>query len=303
MPPQLSIILPAKNEADRLGELLKTVKSLYPAAELVVVNDGSDDDTGAVARQFADTVVEHPYSMGNGAAVKSGARAATGKTLVFMDADGQHAPADIARLLARLETGYDMVIGARDPATHANVLRRFANLAFNWLASLLTGRRIQDLTSGFRAARADKFRRFLYLLPNGFSYPTTITMAFLRTGRPIAYIPIKARQRSGKSHISPLRDGLRCLLIILKIGSLYSPFRLFVPLSAAVFLSGAGYYAYTFATMHRLTNMSVILFISALLIFLIGIVAEQISALLYLTSDQENSNTVRDKPRSPDAPD
>ena len=193
-------------------------------------------------------VLTQPYSMGNGAAIKRGARTAAGDVIVFMDADGQHDPADIARLLDKLDQGYDMVVGARDWSGQAGVGRGVANTIYNRLASWMTGFTVRDLTSGFRAVRADKFREFLHLLPNGFSYPTTITMAFFRSAYAVAYEPIAVAKRIGKSHIRPLRDGMRFLLIIFKIATLYSPLKLFVPASAAFFLLGLGYYVYTFVT-------------------------------------------------------
>ncbi len=301
----LSIILPAKNEAEGLQQLLPNLVESHPNAELIVVNDGSIDQTSAIAKQFADVVVEHPYCIGNGAAVKSGARAASGEILVFMDADRQHSPDDIQRLLDEFEKGYEMVVGARATNTHANFSRRLANAGFNKIASLLTGIKIKDLTSGFRAVNADKFKQFLYLLPNGFSYPTTITMAFLRSGYPLTYIPINAGKRLGKSKISAIKDGLKFLLIMFKIATLFSPLRLFIPISLSVFVLGLGLYAYTFMTAGSLTNMSAILFISALLIFLIGVVAEQISSLHYVTANRyapnhpTNTHAKNKPPKSP----
>jgi hypothetical protein len=140
---------------------------------------------------------------------------------------------------------------------------------------------VLDLTSGFRAVRADKFREFLHLLPNGFSYPTTSTMAFFRSAYPVAYVPIKAAQRVGKSHIRPLKDGVRFLLIIFKIATLYSPLKLFVPASALFFVLGCSNYFYTMLTYHRLTNMSTLLWSAAVIVFLIGLISEQITALTY----------------------
>ena len=219
--------------------------------------------------------------MGNGAAIKTGARAANGSTLVFMDADGQHNPEDIHKLLSKLGEGYDMAVGARHGSSQASLGRSYANTIYNWLASWMVNRRIDDLTSGFRAVRARKFREFIYLLPNGFSYPTTITMSFFRAGYPVGYVPIMAKKRGGKSHISPLRDGMRFLLIIFKVGTLYSPLKIFVPISLAFFATGLGYYVYTFLAEHRFTNMSGLLFTTSILIFLIGLVSEQITNLLY----------------------
>ncbi|MDD5365102.1 MAG: glycosyltransferase family 2 protein [Gallionellaceae bacterium] len=277
----LSIILPAKNEAAGLELLLVRLHQEMPRAEIIVVDDGSTDETQDICERLGTKRIAHPYSMGNGAAVKSGARSASGEILVFMDADGQHDPTDIARLLERLDQGYDMAVGARPHNNHAGKHRALANSFFNRLASWMVKHRIEDLTSGFRAVRADKFRRFLHLLPNGFSYPTTITMSFFRAGFPVAYVPIQARKREGKSHIRLLRDGTRFLLIIVRIGTLYSPFRLFLPVSLTFFLMGLGYYAYTFITQDRFTNMSALMFSSAILTFLIGIVSEQITALHY----------------------
>ena len=279
--PALSIILPAKNESAAIGPLLARLRESQPAAEIIVVDDGSTDDTAAIARAAGAQVLSRPYSMGNGAAIKAGARAATGDVLVFMDADGQHDPADIARLLAKLDEGYDMAVGARGQGSQASVGRGVANGVYNRLASWMTGHPVQDLTSGFRAVRATKFREFLYLLPNGFSYPTTCTMAFFRSAYPVAYVPIVAARRIGKSHIRLVRDGVRFLLIIFKIATLYSPLKLFFPVSAGFFLLGLGNYLHTFLTEGRFTNMSALLLSAAVIVFLIGLISEQITNLTY----------------------
>jgi glycosyltransferase involved in cell wall biosynthesis len=277
----ISIVLPAKNEAAALESLLPRLRAAQPDAEILVVDDGSTDASAQVCAGHAVTVLRQPYSMGNGAAIKRGARAAKGEILVFMDGDGQHDPADIARLAARIDDGFDMVVGARDWGGQAGVGRGMANAFYNWLASRMTGHKVADLTSGFRAVRADKFREFLHLLPNGFSYPTTSTMAFFRSAYAVDYVPIKAAHRVGKSHIKPLRDGLRFLLIIFKIATLYSPLKLFVPASVVFFLLGLCNYLYTYINAHRLTNMSVLLFSASVIVFLIGLISEQITALTY----------------------
>ena len=280
----LSIIIPAKNESSVIGDLVAEIRRLHRNAEILVVDDGSDDETATLAAAAGATVLRHPISLGNGAAVKSGARAARGNTLVMMDGDGQHSPGDIASLVAKLDEGYDMAIGARDSGSHAGLGRLAANGLYNVFASLISGHRIPDLTSGFRASRADYFRKFLYLLPNGFSYPTTITMAFLRSGFPITFVPIRAVERTGKSHIRPIRDGLRFLVIIFKIATLYAPLKVFLPISGIFFASGMGYYAYTYFAMGRFTNMSLLVLSASVIIFLIGLISEQITALTFTKS-------------------
>ena len=282
----MSIILPAKNEAQTLEHLLPELRLQHPDAEILVVDDGSTDNTAQICQQHEVGRIHHPYSMGNGAAVKSGARAANGEILVFMDADGQHDPVDITRLLERLNQGYDMVVGARQFESHAGKHRAIGNVLFNRLASWMVGHKVEDLTSGFRAVRADKFKRFLHLLPNGFSYPTTTTMSFFRAGFAVSYVPIKAGRREGKSHLHPVSDGMRFLLIILRIGTLYSPFRLFLPVSLMFLLVGFSYYAFTFITEGRFTNMSALMFTSSILTFLIGIVSEQVTALHYKDTER-----------------
>lgn len=282
----LSIVIPAKNEANGLAALLPRLKVQCPDAEIIVVDDGSTDQTLDVCRSLGVSVIRHPYPMGNGAAIKSGARRASGEIIVFMDGDGQHQPEDIPRLLAKMEEGYEMVVGARTTvSSQAGLHRAAANGFYNRFASWMVGQPILDLTSGFRAVRASKFRRFLFLLPNGFSYPTTITMSFFRTGLPVAYLPIEVKKRIGRSHVRLVRDGVRFLLIIFKIGTLFSPMKLFLPVSLSFFGTGVAYYIYTYLTQHRFTNMSALLLITSVLVFLIGLVSEQIAALNFKGTD------------------
>jgi glycosyltransferase involved in cell wall biosynthesis len=277
----LTVVLPARNEAGSLTTLLPRLLAAVPGARIIVVDDGSEDDTPAVCATNGVDTIRHPYQKGNGAAIKSGARAATREILAFMDSDGQHDPNNLPDMIRQLGEGYDMIIGARKFSSQANVGRGLANAIYNRLASYMTGYHVPDLTSGFRVVRADKFREFLHLLPNGFSYPTTITMAFFRAGYSIRYVTVPVAKRIGKSHIRIWRDGARFLMIIFKIGTLFSPLKLFLPISAGFFCLGATYYAYTFLSFGRFTNMSALLFITSVLVFLIGLVSEQITSLIY----------------------
>lgn len=285
MTEKVSIVIPAKNEGESLKVLLPELRNEYPHAEIIVVNDGSTDNTVTVCEQNGVKVITHVYSKGNGASIKAGARVATGDVIVFMDGDGQHKPEDIPQLLEAMNEGTDMVVGARNRDSQASVGRLVANTFYNKMASWISGHKIQDLTSGFRAVNRQKFREFIYLLPNGFSYPTTITMAFFRAGYSIRYLPIVVRQREGKSHINFFKDGLRFLIIIFKIGTLYSPLKIFVPASLCFFLTGVGYYLYTFITRHAFSNMSAVLILSSIIVFLIGLVSEQITTLMYKDSE------------------
>lgn len=281
----ISVVLPAKNEAGAIGETIQKIFHLNYIDEVIVVNDGSTDATQRIAEQAGAKVVSHPYSKGNGAAIKTGARHATSNVIVFMDADGQHDPNDIPRLLEKIEQGYDLVVGARQKGSQASLGRGVANSLYNGLASYMTEQEVEDLTSGFRAVRADKFREFLYLLPNGFSYPTTSTMAFFRAGYSVTYIPIHAAKRIGKSHIQPFKDGVRFFLIIFKIATLFSPLKMFLPLALLMFFLASSWYGYTLYEFGRFTNMSALLYTGSIMIFLMGLISEQITALMYKDSN------------------
>ena len=281
---QLSIVLPAKNEALAIADTVRAIRQHYPdprTVEVLVVNDGSSDETATLAESAGARVLHHPYSKGNGAAIKTGARAAQAPIIVFMDADGQHNPADIARLLQQLEQGHDMAVGARQKGSQASWWRGLANGFYNRLASWMTGHFVADLTSGLRAVRAEKFREFLYLLPNGFSYPTTSTMAFFRAGYSVSYVPIHAAKRIGQSHIRLWRDGMRFLLIIFKIGTLFSPLKIFGPVALLMFLLASSRYGWTFIHAHKFTNMSALLYTGSVITFMMGLISEQITALMY----------------------
>lgn len=279
---ELSIILPALNEATSLATLLPQLKQAFPAAELIVVDDGSSDHTADLCTELDCRLIRNPYRMGNGAAIKRGARAARGRNLAMLDADGQHTAASLLCLWKRFKSAdIDMVVGARNPRDHASPFRRFGNFIFNRLASWMAGQQISDLTSGLRISRTHRFREFLHLLPNGFSYPTTTTMAFFRSGYTVAYEPIDVQQREGRSHLRIWREGARFLVIIFKIGALYSPLKLFLPIAAFLFAAATLLYGYTYLENGRFTNMSALLYMTSLLTFLIGIVSEQITSLMF----------------------
>jgi glycosyltransferase involved in cell wall biosynthesis len=282
---EVSVIIPAYNESQAIGDLVTRIKALHPDFEVVVVNDGSTDDTAAIARAAGAIVYSHPYNIGNGAAIKSGIRLATGEVLVFVDGDGQHDPSDVDRLL-EIFPEFDMVVGARTKGNQASWSRALANRIYNWLASYVTKFPVKDLTSGFRAVKFDIARNYLHLLPNTYSYPTTLTLCVLRSGRSLRYVPIKAKNRKkGKSKIKLFPDGIRFFLIIIKICTLYSPFRVFLPVSFVMFCLGLGYYLYTFLSQGRFTNMSLLLFTTAVLVFMMGLISEQISQMRFEKSE------------------
>ena len=277
---EVTSLLPAYNEAGVIGETIRAIRALHPDFEILVVDDGSTDNTMREAMEAGANVWPHPYNMGNGAAIKSGLRCARGEWVLMMDADGQHKPEDIARLLEHKDR-YDMVVGARTRQSETSAHRDLANWVYNRFASYVTRFKVEDLTSGFRLVRLSVARQFIYLLPNTFSYPSTLTLGYLRSGRTVKYIPIQTKARVGKSKIKLLKDGARFFLIITKIASLFSPFRVFLPISMGFFVTGLCYYAYTFLTQGRFTNMSALLFNSSIIIFMIGLVAEQISQMRY----------------------
>lgn len=283
----ISIIIPAFNEAPAIGHVIDEIRALYPDSEIIVINDGSKDNTAETAKEAGAIVFSHPYNMGNGAAIKSGIRIASGEVLVFIDGDGQHDPGDIGRML-ELFPEYDMVVGSRLAGNHASLFRGIGNRILNRLACYVSKFRVEDLTSGFRAIKSDIARQFLYLLPNTYSYPTTLTLALLRDGRSLKYVPITLKDRkSGQSEIRIIRDGLKFIMMITKVCTLYSPLRIFLPISFFLFLLGLGYYIYTYLMWGRFTNMSALLFSTSVIIFMMGLVSEQVSQLRYERKERD----------------
>ncbi len=278
---KVSIIIPAYNEAETIGELIAQIKALYPGFEIIVINDGSKDETVSVAKEAGAVVHSHPYNIGNGAAIKSGIRVASGDIMVFMDGDGQHGPEDIEKLL-NFFPDFDMVVGARSIRDQASLGRAMGNQIYNWLASYVTKFSIKDLTSGFRAIKSKSARSFLHLLPNTYSYPATITLGALRSGMSVKYMPTNiSKRRAGKSNVKLIRDGVRFFMIITRICTLFSPMRVFLPVSFVMFFLGLMNYIYTLVTQGRFTNMSALLFVSSVLIFMMSLISEQICQMRY----------------------
>ena len=278
---RVSIIIPAYNESGNIENIVSDIKVLYPAYEIIVINDGSTDNTAAEAQRAGAKVFSHPYNIGNGAAIKSGIRVATGDILVFMDGDGQHSPEAIASLIEHIPQ-YDMVVGARSTGDQASLGRALGNKAYNWFASYVAKFPIKDLTSGFRAVKSNIAKSFVYLLPNTYSYPATITLGVLRGGMSVKYVPIKMRKRkTGKSNLKIVHDGVRFFMIITKICTLYSPMRVFLPVSFLMFMLGVINYLYTFIMRSRFTNMSVFLFVTGIIIFMMSLISEQICQMRF----------------------
>ncbi len=278
--PEITVVLPAFNEEKGIADTILKIRALHPDFEILVVDDGSTDNTMAEAIKAGANAWPHPYNIGNGAAVKTGLRCASGRWILLMDADGQHDPADIEKLL-EFKDRYDMVVGARNSKGQASIHRGAANLVYNFLASYVTKFKIEDLTSGFRLVKRETVSSFIYLLPNTFSYPSTLTMSYLRCGHSVKYVPIQTKARQGKSKIKMFQDGTRFLLIITKVATLFSPLRVFLPVSGGLFLTGLGYYLYTYVTAHRFSNMSALLFSTSVIIFMIGLVSEQITQIRF----------------------
>lgn len=274
----LEVIIPAHNEEENIANVIMAIaETLGSGCRITIIDDASEDRTAEIAKANGAQVIRHPYRMGNGASIKTGLRQAQAELLVLMDGDGQHLPRDIPALLKEIDK-FDMCIGARDFSKLT--LRNFANKFYNGFASYVTLFKIQDLTCGFRAVKRRDALKFLYLLPNTFSYPSTLTLAFLKTGRTIKYTGITSVPRQhGKSKINVLRDGVKFFLIITRVATFFSPMRVFMPVSLFFFISGLLYYFYTFFAFHRFTNMSVLFLTTAVIIFMLGLISEQIASL------------------------
>ncbi len=296
----VSVVIPAYNEEAAIGITVSRIRELYPGFEVIVVDDGSTDNTASEAQKAGAKVVRHPYNIGNGAAVKTGIRSASGDLVVLMDGDGQHDPEDIRRLLAEADD-YDLVVGARSCDSQASLGRCIANWCYNKLATYVGKFQVEDLTSGFRVFKRKTVMKYLYLFPNTFSYPTTSTLAYLRSGLTIKYVPIKAKKRMGKSKIRIFRDGILFFIIILKIATFFSPLRIFLPLSAFFFLLGSGYYCYTFIEYHKFKNMSALLLSVSIMIFLMGLISEQITQMRYDRVESDCSLCILDRNRQTSA--
>ena len=282
---KVTVIIPAFNESNTISHVVNKIMSLHPDFEIIVIDDGSTDDTASVASSAGARVHSHPYNVGNGAAIKTGTRISSGEVLIFMDGDGQHDPSDIEKFL-KFFPEYDMVVGERSKVWQSSWVRAIGNKIYNWLASYVANFKVLDLTSGFRAIKSDVARKYLYLLPNTYSYPTTLTLCVLRSGRSLKYLPIEAQSRkAGKSNLRILQDGVRFLMVIIKICTLYSPLRIFLPVSFFMFFTGLSYYLYVFILWGRFTNMSTLLFTTSVIIFMMGLVSEQICQMRFDRSE------------------
>lgn len=278
-PVNISIVIPACNEADIIGQVVAALLGTAPWREVLVIDDGSSDDTGGIAESAGARVIRHPYNKGNGASIKTAIRNAAGEYVLIVDGDGQHRPADALRVADQLGQ-FDLVVGARTLG-QASRARGAGNAALNWLAGYLAGRAIPDLTSGLRGARLSILREFIHLLPNGFSTPTTTTLAFIKAGYNVTFVPIEAQPRVGTSKISLSRDGVGFLMILLRVITIFSPLRIFLPISVASFTLGTAYAIFTIFTERHVTNSSVLLITLAVVVFLVGLISEQISALRF----------------------
>jgi len=286
---KISVIIPTRDEEATIGKIVNEIDRILGKSErpfeILVIDDGSNDNTARNAKEAGAKVIKHPYNIGNGAAIKTGIRHAMGSILVMIDGDGQHDAEDIPKLLEHIEN-YDMVVGARSKSSETYFHRRTANKIYNLFASYVCNFKVEDLTSGFRTIKSDIARKFIDLLPNTFSYPSTLTLAVIRSGFSIKYLPIKTHKRKGKSKIKLTQDGIRFLNIILRIAVFFAPLRVFVPISALFFLLGFGWYIYSvFFTIRRFPPVSIVLMITSVIVFFLGVISDQIAHLKHYQND------------------
>ena len=283
-PFSVTIVIAAFNEGMTIGGVVERTRAVCPDAEILVVDDASSDDTADQAEAAGARVIRRPYNLGQGAGIKTGVRAATGDVVVLLDGDGQHDPADIPRLLEPIGA-YDLVIGQRDRAGQQNTVRWLGNSALNRLGSYLVGIQMRDLTSGFRAMRRNVMLDVLHLLPNQYSWSTTSALAFAKAGFHVCFEPIVVRRReTGKSSQKLMRNGIRFLLIMLRVSTLFSPLRIFFPMFVLLQLLALVGYIWSVAAgspkLH-LPPSTVMFFLGGLLVFAFGLISEQIAHLRF----------------------
>ena len=283
----VSIIIPVYNEEEVIGSVLEGLREWRARAEIIVIDDASTDRSAEIAARAGVRVIRHRVNKGYGAALKTGIRAAVGDVIVMMDADGEHDTAQIQRLLDAMGDN-DMVVGARGKGSHAPLMRRPGKWILSQVANYLAQTNIPDLNSGFRAFRKDIARLFLHILPNGFSFSTTLTLALFKEGFNIAYVPIITTPRVGSpSTVNPLRDGINTLMLIIRIIALFDPIKVFLPTSLALFLVGVSYwigsgvfrYASHIEPAFHIPTGALLVMLSAVIVFMFGILADQVSAI------------------------
>ncbi len=276
--PDVAIIIPAYNEEEGIADVIAQLKELSGNYEIIVVDDGSTDNTHKLATDTGVKVIRHPYNKGYGAALKTGIRNAEADIVLFIDADGQHQPSDIKKLIQYIGE-YDMIVGARTKKSKISLLRRPGKKILSITANYLAGMKIPDLNSGFRALKKDVALEFMHILPNSFSFSTTITLALINSGYSVKYVPIEAPERVGTSKIKPFRDGFRFIMLIIRTVVLFNPLKVFLPVSAILFIVGFFELIREIIVYFDIWTAPVLLILSAILIFFFGLIADQISSL------------------------
>ncbi|MDY0094409.1 MAG: glycosyltransferase family 2 protein [Candidatus Vecturithrix sp.] len=279
----MTVIVPVYNEE---GAIAQTLDELLPNIEnngwqLIVVNDGSNDGTGQILEHYGNRlrVINHPYNRGYGAALKTGIRAANTELMAICDSDGQHRPEDLM-LLYKEASGADIVIGERAPGSRNDLFRVPGKWLLRHAANFIVGRKIADLNSGLRIFRRAFIKKILHLMPEGFSFTSTSTVAAIKMGFLIKFVPIQTRKRIGTSSVRQVRHGFMVLMLILRLAVLFSPLRIFMPISAALTGLGVVYALYVIATVRlTLANGALFCLLAALMIFFFGLVVDQISVM------------------------